>query len=92
MMSNTHGHTESSMLTGVVCALNGLALLTADCAWPTGARVSRAFKAGCLSILGLEEVAWTRSAGGKTGVRILTGRTFSWNKNSHFTVWIFYTN
>jgi hypothetical protein len=68
MVLNTHGHTESSMLTGTVCALNGLALLTADRAWPAGARVSRAFKAGRLSILGLEEVARTRSTGGKTGV------------------------
>jgi len=67
-MLNTHGHTESSMLTGVVRALNGFALFPANCAWPTGARIGRAFEAGCLAILGLEEVAWTWSTGGKTRV------------------------
>jgi len=67
-MLNTHGHTESSMLTGIVRALNGLTLFPANCTWPTGARISWAFEAGCLTILGLEEVAWTWSTGGKTHV------------------------
>lgn len=67
-MLNTHGHTKSSMLTGIVRALNGLTLFTANCTWPTSARISWAFKAGCLALLGLEEVAWTWSTGGQTRV------------------------
>jgi hypothetical protein len=68
IMLSTHGHTKSSMLTGTVCALNGLTLFTPNCTWATSACVSRTLKAGCLTMLGLEEVTWTLSTGGETCV------------------------
>jgi hypothetical protein len=63
IMLNTHGHTKSSMLTGIVCALNGFTLFTANCAWPTSVHVSGTLKAGCLTMLWLEEVARALSTG-----------------------------